>query len=131
MLRFGPQKERGEVGEWAFACRGGGERALGERLMVVPALEVLIASVSFCGILAAWALSQVSTGDIDTLKASRTRKDGTETIGVDVEALLDEVQAKMNLPRAQLKMYWNSFSRYDVDGSGSVDANGGSPPLCI
>jgi len=100
-----------------------GASALGDFLMVVPALEVLIASVSFCGILATWALSQVSTGDIDTMTATRKRKDGSETIGVDVEALLDEVQAKMHLPRQQLKMYWNSFSRYDVDGSGSVDSN--------
>lgn len=59
------------------------------------------------------------SGDIDV---PQKKKAGTETLTVDVDSLLETVSYKMGLPMHQIQMYWESFSRYDVDGSGSVDS---------
>jgi hypothetical protein len=39
-----------------------------------------------------------------------------------LEEMFTQVAQRMNVSMSQVKTYWNSFARYDVDNSGSVDA---------
>jgi len=94
--------------------------------MVVPVLETLVLSVGSMASLAAFAIANTSSGDVQAERGKNKKTKGVQDPIVDkeeIEELVREVSDRQNLPLHQVRMYWKSFERYDLDASGSVDSN--------
>jgi len=94
--------------------------------MVVPFLETLVLSVGSMASLAAFAIANTSSGDVQAERGKNKKTKGVQDPIVDkeeIEELVREVSDRQNLPLHQVRMYWKSFERYDLDASGSVDSN--------